>query len=47
MTLEESTKPAVSIDFDASTKSATPGSYNTMRFVTKEDLDTDFLPAYF
>ena len=31
MTLEESTKPAISIDFEASTKSTTPGSYNIIR----------------
>ena len=30
MTLEESTKPAFSIDFEASTKCATPGSYDIL-----------------
>ena len=36
MTLEESTKPAFSIDFEASTKCATPGSY---------DISSESLPS--
>jgi hypothetical protein len=35
MTLEESTKPAVSINFETSTKGTAPRSYDIMRFVTK------------